>query len=62
MPLPLSPAKTDPTSESALRAAFKQLPISRDMSFEQAMADAAIAIGIRNVAAASARKMGATNG
>jgi hypothetical protein len=58
MTLSLSPVQIDPTSESALRIAFKRMTISRQMSFEEAMADTAIAIGIRNMAAAAARKAG----
>jgi hypothetical protein len=45
-----------PTSESALRAAYVRLELSRFLSFEQAMADPAYAIGIRNLADAIARR------
>jgi hypothetical protein len=56
MPLSLSQAPQDPTTESALRAAFKRMPIAKRMSFEQAIANPAIAIGIRNLAEALAKK------
>jgi hypothetical protein len=56
IPLGLEPTG-DPGSESALRAAFKRLDISRRLSFEQAMSDPAIAIGIRNLSCAIARRL-----
>jgi len=43
-------------NESALRAAYVRLELSRFLSFEQAMSDAAYAIGIRNLADAIARR------
>jgi len=46
----------NPTHESALRAAFRRLEISRSLTLEQAMHDAAYAIGIRNLAEAMARR------
>jgi len=58
MPLSLSPTPIDPRSESALRAVFKQLAIARRMTFEQAMADTAYAICIRNAAEAMAKRAG----
>jgi hypothetical protein len=56
MPLSLSPTPIDPHSESALRAAFKRLTLARRMSFEQAMADTAYAICVKNAAEALAKK------
>jgi hypothetical protein len=38
--------------EAALREIYRQLPISRRLSFEQAMSDTALAICIRNLAEA----------
>jgi hypothetical protein len=58
MTLPLSPTPIDPASESALRAAFKRLALARRMSFEEAIARPALAIGIRNLAEASAKRGG----
>jgi hypothetical protein len=48
-----------PAAESALRAAYARLELSRFLSFEQAMADPAYAIGIRNLADALARRLSA---
>jgi hypothetical protein len=45
-----------PTIESALRAAYARLELSRHLSFEQAMSDPAYAIAIRNLAEAIARR------
>ncbi len=45
-----------PTIESALRAAYVRLELSRILSFEQAMSDRAYAIGIRKLAEAIARR------
>lgn len=47
MPLDLPKAETAPLPE-----AFAQMELSRRMSFEQAMADPALALGIRNYAEA----------
>jgi hypothetical protein len=47
----------NPASESALRAAYKRLELSRRLRFEEAMADPAYAIGIRNLAEAMARRI-----
>jgi hypothetical protein len=46
-----------PRSESALRAAFDSLEISHKLTFEQAMADPAYAICIRNLAEATAKRI-----
>lgn len=56
MPLGLEPTAS-PRSESALRAAFHRLDISRRLTFEQAMADRVYAICIRNLAEATARRI-----
>ncbi len=45
-----------PSSDSALRAAYVRLELSRFLSFEQAMSDPTYAIGIRNLADAIARR------
>jgi hypothetical protein len=55
MPLGLEPP-IDAASESALRSAYRRLDISRRLTFEQAMSDAAYAIGIRNIAIARERR------
>ena len=55
LPLPLEPL-ANPTHEFALRTAYRRLEISRSLSLEQAMRDAAYAIGIRNLAEAMARR------
>ena len=55
MPLGLEPT-VNPASESALRAAYRRLELSSRLTFEQAMSDAAYAIGIRNLADALARR------
>ena len=53
----LKPDSMDlPTIESALRAAYARLELSRHLGFEQAMADPAYAIAIRNLADALARR------
>ena len=56
IPLGLEPVAS-PENESALRAAFRQLDISRRFTFEQAMSDAAFSICVRNVAEATARRI-----
>ncbi len=45
-----------PTIESALRAAYVRLELSRLLTFEQAMSDPAYAIAIRNLAQALTRR------
>ena len=56
------PLDLDPTAqlarESALRAAYVRLQLSARFSFEQVMSDPVIAIGIRNLADAIARRRG----
>ena len=47
---------SDVDGEARLRTAFGRLDISRRMSYEQAMADRACAIGIRNFAEAVERR------
>lgn len=44
-------------TESALRAAYRRLAISRSLSYEQAMSERAYEIGIRNLAEAIARRV-----
>jgi GH24 family phage-related lysozyme (muramidase) len=56
IPLGLEPT-ADPASESALRAAYRRLELSRRLAFEDALADPAYAIGIRNLAEATARRI-----
>lgn len=56
IPLGFEPG-SNPFSESALRAAYRRTDISRRLSFEQAMSDDAYAIGIRNLALATARRL-----
>lgn len=46
-----------PEAESALRAAYRRLAISRSLSYEQAMSERAYEIGIRNLAEAIARRV-----
>ena len=46
----------DPESMSALRAAYSRLSLSRRFTFEQVMSDRALAIGIRHLAEAIARR------
>jgi hypothetical protein len=58
IPLALEPVD-GPQAESALRGEYRRMPISRRMTFEQAMADTALAICIRNLAEAKARRAGA---
>jgi hypothetical protein len=55
IPLDLGPLP-GPVPESALRAAYKRLEFSRRLTFEQVMANRALAIGIRNLADAIARR------
>ena len=45
-----------PTIESALRAAYARLELSRFLSFEQAMSDPTYAIALRNLAEAFVRR------
>jgi hypothetical protein len=45
-------------ADSALRAAYRRLAISRSLSYEQAMSLRAYEIGIRNLAEATARRIG----
>jgi hypothetical protein len=56
IPLGLEP-RSNPSSESALRAAYRRTELPRRLSFEQAMSDGACAIGIRNLALATARRL-----
>jgi hypothetical protein len=56
IPLGLEPM-ADPASEAALRAAYRRLELSRRLAFEQALSDRAYAIGIRNLAEATARRV-----
>ena len=58
IPLALEP-EDDAQAESALRGEFRCMAISRRLTFEQAMADTALAICIRNLAEARARRRGA---
>jgi hypothetical protein len=55
IPLNLEPT-ANPASESALRAAYKRMKLSRYLGFEQVMSNRALAIGIRNLADAIARR------
>ena len=56
--LPLAfEALATPGTESALRAAYRRLAISRWLSYEQAMSQRAYEIGIRNLAEAIARRI-----
>ena len=56
--LPLAfEAVAPPGTESALRAAYRRLAISRRLSYEQAMSQRAYEIGIRNLAEAIARRV-----
>jgi len=56
IPLDLEP-EADPRSRYALRAEFQRLPISRQLTFEQAMADSGVAICVRNLAEITARRV-----
>jgi hypothetical protein len=56
LPLVLEPVSAR-CAESALRAAYRRLALSRRMSYEQAMSRRAYAIGIRNLAEAIARRI-----
>jgi hypothetical protein len=60
IPLALDPM-ANPASEAALRKAYGRLELSRRLSFEQAMSIRACAIGIRNLAAAIARRESSSN-
>ena len=55
IPLNLEPT-ANPASESAVRAAYKRVELSRNLNFEQVMSNPALAIGIRNLADAIARR------
>jgi hypothetical protein len=57
IPLALEPEDGAQT-ESVMRGEYRRLPISRRLTFEQAMADTALAICIRNLAEAKARRVG----
>ena len=61
IPLGLEPL-ANPATEAAQRAAFKRLEISRRLTFEEAVSDAAYAIGIRNLAEAIARRVNRRRG
>jgi hypothetical protein len=54
IPLDLEPT-VNPRSESALRAAYQRVHLPRKFSFEDAMSNRALAIGIENLADAMAR-------
>lgn len=56
IPLDLEPT-VNAGSESALRAAYQRLRLSRKFSFERAMSNRALAIGIHNLADAIARRL-----
>jgi hypothetical protein len=56
IPLDLEPTAS-PTGESAQRAAYKRLKLSRYLTFEQVMSNRALAIGIRNLAHAIALRV-----
>jgi hypothetical protein len=55
IPLNLEPT-ANPAGESALRAAYKRLELLRCLTFEEVMSNRALAIGIRNLADAIARR------
>jgi hypothetical protein len=55
IPLALEPVDSA-QAESALRGEYRRMQISRRLTFEQAMADTALAICIRNLAEATARR------
>ena len=55
IPLPLDPSE-GPQPESALRREYQRMQISRRLTFEQVMANSALAICIRNLAEAAARR------
>lgn len=46
----------NPTGESALRAAYKRMELSRYLNLEQVMSNPALAIGTRNLADPIARR------
>lgn len=50
-----------PEGTSALRMAYRQLELSRRLTFEQVMSDRALAIGVRNLAEAMARRRASGN-
>jgi len=56
IPLGFEP-NSNPSSEAALRAAYRRTELSHRVSFEQAMSDGAYAIGIRNLALATAQRL-----
>lgn len=51
----------NPESASVLRMAYRQLELSRRLTFEQVMSNRALAIGVRNLAAAIARRRASGN-
>lgn len=51
----------NPESMSVLRTAYRQLELSRRLTFEQVMSARALAIGIRNLAEAIARRRASGN-
>ena len=51
----------DSESMSVLRAAYSRLELSRRLTFEQVMTDRALAIGIRHLADAIARRRSSGN-
>jgi hypothetical protein len=58
IPLALEPVDS-PQPESAFRSEYLRMQISRRLTFEQVMADTALAICVRNLAEARARRGGA---
>ena len=55
MPLALEPVDSL-QAESALRSEYRRMRLSRRLTFEQVMSDTALAICIRNLAEAAARR------
>lgn len=51
----------DPESTSVLRAAYSRLKLARRLTFEQVMADRALAIGVRHLAHAIVRRVASGN-
>lgn len=49
-------------AESALRSEYRRMRLSRRLTFEQVMSDTALAICIRNLAEAAARRRSARRG
>ena len=60
IPLALYPMAVADTA-SVLRSAYTRLELSRRLSFEQAMANRACAIGVRNLADAMERRRACAN-